>query len=90
MLQVKTLADYIASMDKNSFYLWALNKDIRSDYKAGFNDVTNLEGLEDLMARVVAKHQLNISNPNSKTTKFIMEKVAEKLDGPAAGSPEEK
>jgi len=73
------LSKYIASLDRNSFFLATIGADAEHDYRFGFNSSESRVGLRDLMARILARHELKMENPNKRTVQQISAKLAEKL-----------
>jgi hypothetical protein len=85
---VRIVGEYISKLNSNSYYLWALSASLRSDYKMGFHDAGVKGDLRNLLVRIIAKHQLNIANPNNKTVKDIDKQLKEQLDAKSGDETE--
>ena len=69
------IANYIASANKNSFYLYDLYDTLRVQYRYAFVPKDTLKSLGDLLTMAVTKHDLGIKKPSRK----VIEKYSAKV-----------
>jgi len=70
----KHVQEYIASINKNSFYLYDVYCNLRLEYRYSFASPQSLIDIEYLIKMAIAKHQYGIKNPGVKNIKKISDK----------------
>lgn len=63
---VKSVEDYIASNNKNSFYIMDIFLALKKEYKYSYMSNSALKSLEKLIKMCLVKHQLGIEKPGPK------------------------
>lgn len=76
---VRILTEYVGSLDKDSFYLLSICRNVETDYRVGFNSLEARQGLKRLLVSVAAKHRLDIAKPNKKTVEQLGRELEQRL-----------
>ena len=63
----KTVKDFVLREDRHSFYMAQIYTTLRREFRNGFAGEADRQRLLSLSAIAVAKHELNVKDPNQKT-----------------------
>jgi len=69
---------YIATIHKNSFYLYDVYEALRSEYRYSYASPETLKDIEYLIKMSIAKHLKGIKNPGPKKIEKIYKKISDK------------
>ncbi|MFZ1814516.1 MAG: hypothetical protein WBO55_20075, partial [Rhizobiaceae bacterium] len=69
------ISKYVASLDRDSFYLFILGNQIRGNYNYGFNNAQDMLRLRELTGEVFSLHGTKAKRPNAKLKKKYSDKI---------------
>jgi predicted MPP superfamily phosphohydrolase len=75
-----SIEDYIASVSKNSFFLYDISQALKSQYIYSFASFKTLEDIKYLYKMTLAKHLLGIKRPSPDKIKKISDKYLGDID----------
>lgn len=71
--------EYMLTLDKNSFYLFAIFRDLVRERQIGFCNSKQVREIEELAAVAIAKHETGAKRPNKKLIKKAADQIFKEM-----------
>lgn len=71
----ESIAEYVLSVDKNSFYLLDIVTSLKAEYKYSYTSSNNLKKMGDLIKLCVGKHNQSLLKPSMKKAQRLPDRM---------------